>query len=908
MNAVVPVNASPFVGLRAFDTGDAGWFFGRVREVAALTRKLRSARFTAVIGPSGCGKSSLVRAGVVPLLHADDWRQIIAKPGFAPLTRLAGALAASVQNDQLNEARRFRFDAMLRGSAFGLAEIADTLARDSPRLLLVIDQFEELFRYGEDASGTGRAAMHEEARAFVESLLTGTAHGEGRLHICITMRSDFFGNCAAYAGLAEAVSDSQFLVPFPLRGQLEEAIRRPIEQAGGLIDEMLVQRLLVDVEEEADQLPLLQHTLRRLWESASGTRRKLETQGYVAVGRIRGSIEQAAEDVMKRLADAHSEDAITVELVMKALTHLDDRERAARRPQARSDLVKLLKGTPGFNAATAEASVDRVLSVLSAEETSFLQTGEGDDPEIDIGHEALMRGWTRTSGKNRDFKTGWLREDLEDGDRWRGYVRRAQEGPSLSIRERKSMLSWLAKRHLGAAWAERYGNRWGEIAAFRRRSLWRTAAGSVALLVLLGIIIRVGLTQYFLNERTRALNEADNVREHARMIASQKNYDQALALFSGTLSVYQRAGDASRLVHALVDRGRIYAFLMKKQNLADQDFEQALDIARNQQNIGDEALVHEAIAWLHEQFGEPEQAVQLYGRALDEFKKVGDAPSIAHLSEWIATRKEIQNEFDGAINLYRQALESYVSAGDMIGAGRISASLDRIVSWGFLIDVKRRNAFPLRGDRITIGRDVPEEGIRNDVGFTDQFVSRRHLVISREGFHADDVRSRNGTTVNADQLPYGVGAHLQDGDIISLANREVLQFRTQQPLLPSIPQQAWAIFIDGSSKSYSYLTQPVYSLSLTSGGIQIQASDIGSAPIKVRRTGKNVELLDASSEWSVIVIVKKDDYNYAKYPLPTGQWTDELHDLPASLAKLSADQKHVLQEGPAFQIVTIAAD
>jgi len=100
----------------------------------------------------------------------------------------------------------------------------------------------------------------------------------------------------------------------------------------------------------------------------------------------------------------------------------------------------------------------------------------------------------------------------------------------------------------------------------------------------------------------------------------------------------------------------------------------------------------------------------------------------------------------------------------------------------------------------------------------------------------------------------------------------------------------------------------VYSLSLTSGGIQIQASDIGSAPIKVRRTGKNVELLDASSEWSVIVIVKKDDYNYAKYPLPTGQWTDELHDLPASLAKLSADQKHVLQEGPAFQIVTIAAD
>ena len=102
------------------------------------------------------------------------------------------------------------------------------------------------------------------------------------MHVCITMRSDYFGNCSAYAGLAEAVSASQFLIPLPLRGQMEEAIRRPVSRAGGAIEEALVQRLLVDVVEEVDQLPLLQHTLRRLWEKASGSPPTMREADYVA--------------------------------------------------------------------------------------------------------------------------------------------------------------------------------------------------------------------------------------------------------------------------------------------------------------------------------------------------------------------------------------------------------------------------------------------------------------------------------------------------------------------------------------------------------------------------------------------------------------------------------------------------
>ena len=96
------------------------------------------------------------------------------------------------------------------------------------------------------------------------------ARGAGRLHIVLTMRSDYFGNCSAYQGLAEAVSAGQYLVPLPDRDQLETAIREPVEKAGAIIEDGLVQRLLVDVEEETDQLPLFQHTLRRLWDAAQG--------------------------------------------------------------------------------------------------------------------------------------------------------------------------------------------------------------------------------------------------------------------------------------------------------------------------------------------------------------------------------------------------------------------------------------------------------------------------------------------------------------------------------------------------------------------------------------------------------------------------------------------------------------
>jgi tetratricopeptide (TPR) repeat protein len=903
----------PFVGLRSFEPADAPWFFGRDQEISALAFKLQTANFTAVVGPSGSGKSSLVRAGAVPRLRAEGWTEIITKPGAAPMERLARALASADPDSRLLEARHFSFDTTLRASAFGLAKVIDNLEVEAQRIILLVDQFEELFRYGHDEAGIRRAGMREESRAFIELLLTAANSGTSRLHVCVTMRSDFFGACSSYLGLAEAVSASQFLVPLPVRGQLERAIRNPVEKANARIDEALVQRLLVDVEEEQDQLPLLQHTLRRLWERASGEPRTVRENDYIAIGRIDGSIDRKAKSLQDALARENAADLLTLERVMKALTDLDMRDRATRRPQKRSELLTLLKGPVFTDEAAAEASLDRVLKALTDEDTSFLQLDEGKDPEVDIVHEALIRSWTQLGGPQRDFGSGWLREERNDGLRWREYVNRAADGPLLRLRDRRNLSNWLRRRSLGREWSLRYGDRWDDVDALRRRSWQRGiawAAGSAACFVLLftylavdwylwrGVTLGVTLRQ--------EIDEADNSRIVAFRFASQQDYDRAIELLSNSLSVYDKAKDATRMVRAQVDRGRLYA-RAKKHDEAKRDMEHALETARQRASVGDEALALESLASVHEQFDEMDAAIPLYEQALEKYRAISDSFSIARVLEWKALQQETRGEFDRAASIYQDALEGYRGAGDALGTKRAYGAISRTSSWGFLVDLKRAKAFPMRGDKFTVGRNV--DNIQNDLNLTNGCVSRRHLVINHDKFQADDVRSRNGTAVNADQIPYGLGIQLSDKDLISIANNEVLQFTTQRPTLPSMPTSTWAIFIDGSTKSYAYLTAPFYSIEFTSSdspsaGLRIEEGDVRSAVLKIRRGPQVPELFDAVDKWSVRLFEKVNDYDYNVVYPRQGQWSD-LSGRPARLVNLSSDRKKSLIEGPTFQIVTI---
>src|SRR5262249_8935837 len=155
-----------------------------------------------------------------------------------------------------------------------------------------------------------------------------------------------------------------------------------------------------------------------------------------------------------------------------------------RHPRKRSELLALVsEQLPSTPSVSAAASLDRVLDALRAEDTSFLVVGEGDDPGVDIGHEAVIRSWVRLSGPQRDFSSGWLREEREDGERWRDYVRRAAEGATLGLRELRALSARPSSRGFGEVWSGRYGNQWADVEELKQRSAkqerrkWAAKAG-----------------------------------------------------------------------------------------------------------------------------------------------------------------------------------------------------------------------------------------------------------------------------------------------------------------------------------------------------------------------------------------------------------------------------------------------
>ena len=267
----------PFIGLRPFEYSDRKYFVGREDELDVLELQVKQNRFVAVVGRSGCGKSSLVSAGVRARLEKvpdHRWCWIEIRPGDAPIRELALGLAGLTgETGDLSEAWADRFERVLTKSSFGIGEalalIPALRESEGSRVLLFVDQFEELFLWSEmNLDLVTATERRDEATKFVRLLLTAMKSPLLPIHIIVSMRSDFIGDCARFHGLPEAVSRSQFLVPGMTRDQREDVIRKPIQLAGGQIDAGLVQRALNDTNEDPDQLPILQHAMMRCWERA----------------------------------------------------------------------------------------------------------------------------------------------------------------------------------------------------------------------------------------------------------------------------------------------------------------------------------------------------------------------------------------------------------------------------------------------------------------------------------------------------------------------------------------------------------------------------------------------------------------------------------------------------------------
>lgn len=407
MNTLAPsaTYTNPFPGLRPFQEGEEHLFFGRESQTDALIDKLRQTRFLAVIGSSGSGKSSLVNCGLLTALRGGImaeagtvWRIASCRPSGHPIRSLASALAKpevlfdTFDND--NVSLDDIIDANLHMSERGIVDVFEH-ARQKPNvnLLIVVDQFEELFRYtaGKVAGSNEFDKARSEAAEFVKLLLHAQTQTTQPIYIVLTMRSDFLGDCTHFDGLAEAINEGQYLVPRMSRDERRLAISGPVAVGGARIDPVLLTRLINDLGDDPDQLSILQHALNRIWARWSGLGRTEDPLQLVHYHSIGGklALDTHAEKAFAELPTERAQ--LLCEKLFKALTDKATDPRGVRRPTSFSKLCDLT--------GASSSELTQVIDIFRKPSRSFLMPSatQALEPEtiVDISHESLMRIWKR---------------------------------------------------------------------------------------------------------------------------------------------------------------------------------------------------------------------------------------------------------------------------------------------------------------------------------------------------------------------------------------------------------------------------------------------------------------------------------------------------------------------------------
>jgi len=350
---------APYKGLLFFDESDTDLFFGREVLTAQLAGHVidlamdSSARFLSVVGASGSGKSSLVRAGLAVTLKRAGWEARVFTPTTHPLNVLEAHLKAAQP-------------------------------KPAERILIVVDQFEEVFTLCRDEI---------ERIGFIEKLLASAEEKSKRMMVVIALRADFYSHCAQYPSLRQAVAAEQEYIGQMTAEELRRAIEEPAKRGGWEFEPGLVDLLLQDIgahgtgEPEPGALPLLSHALLATWERRRG--RTFTLEGYRSSGGVRGAIAETAESVFNdQLNQTQQELARDVFL---RLTELGEGTEDTRRRAALNELVRQ---------STEATQLRAVLNTLA--EARLITLNED---SAEVAHEALIREWQRLHE--------WLTQDRE---------------------------------------------------------------------------------------------------------------------------------------------------------------------------------------------------------------------------------------------------------------------------------------------------------------------------------------------------------------------------------------------------------------------------------------------------------------------------------------------------------------
>ena len=494
-----PPGDNPYKGLDAFHQDDAHLFFGREAFVSQLIDRLcedgNMPRFLAVVGPSGSGKSSVVRAGLIPCLQQDKvpgaarWAITTMFPRVNPMYELELALRAVTIKDQAGILD------LLQRDAYGLARTTRLILPEDQALLLVIDQFEEIFTLVQDSA---------QARFFMDLIYAAVTDPRSTVRVIITLRADFLDRPLMYPDFSWLVQNHTAMVVPLTPDELERAITLPAKQAHVTIKPGLVARLVADANEQPGALPLLEFALTELYDNRVG--RTITMSAYEEIGGLQQALAAQADRTYSELDDAQREAAR--QLLLRLIT-LGEGTEDVRRRVPTQELASLEVQTETLKYVTHFMAANRLLTLDIDPATK--------EPTAEVAHEALIREWGRLCAwldeSRNDIRMErllataaeeWHRHDREESYLMRG----AKLGQFEGWRETTDLALTLDEnRFLEASIAERDRQR-------RLRRVIRNLALATAVLVALVMTV---LALWANSQRQEAEDQRDKARREANI-------------------------------------------------------------------------------------------------------------------------------------------------------------------------------------------------------------------------------------------------------------------------------------------------------------------------------------------------------------------------------------------------------
>lgn len=516
----------PYTGLRSFTEEESLYFKGREEHIESATEQLQRNKFLMLTGASGDGKSSLVYAGIIPNARSGflkskytQWCVADFRPEREPFTNLCKALAhqLDIANEQTvkaelqhgfsalvdlykNSKRFVDVDSIAWQEADDAGKAA--LKREAANLIILVDQFEEFFTNPENYD---KGVPSRDSNLVLNILLeTSRIALEENLpiYVVFTMRSDYIGQCAAFRGLPEYIGFSQFFVPRLNRSELQQVIEEPAVLSGNRITRRLTERLIHDITEGVDQLPILQHALNQIWHAANSGNEEMDLIHYAMVGGMPVSElpeEQIArfnqwfvslpskikecyhEPNLQNVLDTHTnklyEQAATyyqtktgksipdadAKAIIKAaficLTKIDQ-SRAVRNRMTLKEITNIFG-----NSDYGTKEVGAVLNIFREPGNTFIRPFITDEAEtqtlkdedvLDITHESLIRNWAYLEEwAKEEFDNYTISLDFEQQlNRW--VESGNSNGFLLSIGPLTYFENWFSTVRPNAHWIARY--------------------------------------------------------------------------------------------------------------------------------------------------------------------------------------------------------------------------------------------------------------------------------------------------------------------------------------------------------------------------------------------------------------------------------------------------------------------